>query len=158
MARDALSILVVILISIGLGYALAVITLQPDQPLVLQPRPVIAVDTVYKTDTRIRYIHDTVYAEVIDTIYQRDTIRIPLTLYWWLYKDQYVSIKLRTVYLDSFSYKLNFKPIYPKHRMLGLAYDSRSYLWVLFGYKNALLGIGKHADNYNCMLGIRWTF
>jgi len=158
MGREALALVAIILISMGLGYSLAVITLEPEEPLILQPRSVIAVDTVYRTSTQIRYIHDTVYAIVVDTVFRRDTLRIPLTLYWWFYKDKYVNVKLRTVYLDSFSYSLNFTPARPKHLMLGLCFDNYSYLWLLGGYKNALLGVGKRGNSYRYMLGIRWTF
>ena len=158
MAREALTLVVIVLVSIGLGYALAIITMKPNEPLILQPRNAIAIDTVYRTHTRIRYIHDTVYAEVVDTIYYHDTLRIPLTLYRWLYRDKYVTVRLRTVYLDSFSYKLNYLPSRPKNWMLGLALDNHSYLWLLCGYKHALIGVGHHDTHYRYMLGLRWTF
>lgn len=157
MGREALILLVLILISLGLGYCLAVITLKPDEPLILQPRTVVAIDTIYRTSTRIRYIHDTVYAEVVDTVYRCDTLRIPLTLYWWRYKDEFISVKLRTVYLDSFSYSLNYRPR-PSVSMLGLALDSRATLWLLGAYRNAVLGIGTQGQNLTYLLGIRWTF
>jgi len=151
---EKLWLIIVLCVVIGILVGRFILPPPREEVVVSPPEGKVQIDTIYRTVYEVKKIHDTVYVVLPDT--NQDTTYLPLTLYWYKYEDPYLAVQMRTVYVDSFSYRL--KP-YTKvaNNWIGLGIDTQGRIWGLYGHKNAFLGIG-WAQTWHAMVGMRWSW